>query len=59
MRKMLAIFACNIMLLAGPCTLDSWNLAINPGVGDTKTFVGVELEFGDFDFVVPIVPIRN
>jgi len=41
MRKMLAIFACSVMLFVGPCTLDSWNLPIDLAVGGIRSFFGV------------------
>jgi hypothetical protein len=54
MRRFLGILACTTMFAAGPCTLESWNLAVNPGVGDMEAFVGVELDFGGLDVVVPL-----
>jgi len=59
MRKFLVILGCTTMFAAGPCMLESWNLAVNPGVGDREAFVGVELDFGDLDLVVPIVFLED
>ncbi len=59
MRKILAILGCTMMFTAGPCTLESWNIAVNSGIGDREAFVGVELDFGGLDLVVPIVFLEN
>jgi len=59
MRRLLAMLACTSVLMAGPCAVESWNIAINPGMGDTEPYLGVDLDFGDIDFVLPIVPFRD
>jgi len=53
------MLACSALLSAGPCALDELSLAVDPGFGDRDTFVGVEFDFGDLDFVVPITSLGN
>lgn len=59
MRRFLAILACATALAAGPCILDSWSLAIDPGIDDGASFIGVDLDFGNFDLVLPLVQTGN
>ncbi len=59
MKKLLAIFVCSALLAVGPCTLESMSLAVDPGFGDRDAFVGVEFDFGDLDFVVPLAPLGS
>jgi len=59
MRKWLTVLACSTVLAAGPCTLDSWNVAIAPGIGGDASFIGVDLDFGELDLVLPLVPFEN
>jgi len=59
MRKWLAVLACSTALMAGPCALESWSVAVDPGVGDRESFLGVELDFGDLDLVLPIIPLED
>jgi len=55
MRKWFATLACSAVLMVGPCTgLESWNIAVNPGFGDREPFVGIDLDFGAVDFVIPL-----
>lgn len=54
MKKLFAMLACCGFLAMGPCTVDSWNLAVNPGVHGRNAFVGVELDLGGFDLVLPL-----
>ena len=50
---------CSCFLTVGSCSLDSWSLAVNPGLGGADPFVGVNLDFGDTNLVVPILPFNN
>ena len=59
MRKFLAVLTCSVVLIVGPCSLESWNIAVSPGFGDRESFIGVELDFGDLDFVVPVFIPNN
>lgn len=56
-KKWLATLTCACMLTVGSCLPDSWSVAVNPGFGDANAFVGVELDFGDLDVVVPLFPM--
>ena len=59
MRKILAILGFTTMFATGPCMLESWNLAVNSGIGDREAFIGVELDFGGLDLVVPLVFLED
>lgn len=59
MRRYFAILACSTVLAAGPCAVESWSVAVAPGLGDRESFIGVELDFGDMDLVLPLIPFEN
>ena len=48
------MLACCGFLAMGPCAVDSWSLAVNPGVHGRDAFIGVELDLGTFDVVLPL-----
>ena len=58
MRKWFSMLVCSALLAVGPCTLNELSLAVDPGFGDRDGFVGIELDFGKLDFVIPIAPIN-
>jgi len=53
-RRFLFTLVSTAVLAVGPCLLDSWNVAVNPGFGSRDPFIGVRLDFGEIDFVVPV-----
>lgn len=60
MRKWFVSAVCSAMLVVGPCTgLESWNIAVSPGIGDREPFVGIDLDFGAIDFVIPLSLLVN
>lgn len=59
MRKWLAVLACGAMLMAGPCSFESWNIAVRPGIGHRDSVLGIQLDFGDVDFVIPLTTLGN
>lgn len=59
-RKALCLLATCPLLMAGPCAIESWNLALGPVFSGDTAYAGVELEFANgFDFVVPLVRLGD
>lgn len=59
MKRLLVTLMCSATLFVAPCALESWSIAVDPGAGDSNAYVGVNLDFGTWDFVVPIVPLGD
>ncbi len=59
MRRWLSILACSTVLAAGPCAIQEWSVVVDPGLGDRESFIGVELDFGNLDLVLSLIPMEN
>lgn len=59
-RKAMCLLAAAGLFTAGPCTLDSWKLAVGPVWSGDTAYGGIELEFSNgVDFIVPMVNLGD
>jgi len=58
--KLVCLLATASLFAAGPCQVDSWNLAFGPVFSGDTAYGGVELEFSNgFDLLIPLTPLGN